>query len=163
MACASLPSATFPEGRSTMQPSPALAAYAANAAEVLPVEAHPTTLHPSSTALETPTVMPLSLKEPVGFVPSYLTYKRSIPRSRAKARQSYKGVPPSSNVTAFLASTGRKGAYLQTPKGAWRNCFGPFPFMAERSISTFKSPPQEGQASSFSSFVGRPHSKHLIS
>jgi hypothetical protein len=51
---------------------PARAAYAAAEAEVLPVEAQTTALAPSSTALEMARVIPRSLKEPVGLVPSNL-------------------------------------------------------------------------------------------
>lgn len=49
-ACASFPMATLPEGRNTAHFMPALEAYAAREAEVLPVEAQPTTLAPSSLA-----------------------------------------------------------------------------------------------------------------
>src|SRR5947207_2861745 len=50
MACASFPSATYPSGTMTTAVSPALAAYAAAAAEVLPVEAQMTARLPSSIA-----------------------------------------------------------------------------------------------------------------
>ena len=42
-------------------------------AAVLPVEAHMTALDPSSTAFEIAIVIPRSLNEPVGFMPSYFT------------------------------------------------------------------------------------------
>jgi hypothetical protein len=71
-ACTSLPIAIFPAGSSTMHEMPARAAYAAAAAEVLPVEAQITAFEPASTAFEMATVIPRSLKEPVGFSPSYL-------------------------------------------------------------------------------------------
>ena len=74
---------------------PAFAAYAAREAEVFPVEAHPTTLAPSSLAWETPMVIPLSLKEPVGFSPSNLTKVFSTPSSAPRALVGYRGVPPS--------------------------------------------------------------------
>ena len=51
---------------------PALAAYAAAAAEVFPVDAHIIAFDPLSTALVTAIVIPRSLKDPVGFRPSYL-------------------------------------------------------------------------------------------
>ncbi len=51
---------------------PARAAYAAAAADVLPVDAQMTALLPSCRAMVIATVMPRSLKEPVGFSPSTL-------------------------------------------------------------------------------------------
>ena len=51
---------------------PGRAAYAAAAAAVLPVDAHTTAGTPASTALEMATVIPRSLKLPVGFAPSHL-------------------------------------------------------------------------------------------
>ena len=71
MACASFPRAIFPSGMTTNALIPALAAYAAAAAEVLPVEAQIIALEPLSTAFVTAIVIPRSLKEPVGFSPSY--------------------------------------------------------------------------------------------
>ncbi len=72
MACASLPAAILPCGTSTNGLTPARAAYAAIDAEVLPVEAHTTASAPSPTAQDSATVMPRSLKEPVGLSPSTL-------------------------------------------------------------------------------------------
>ncbi len=85
MACASLPAATLPDGRKTAHFSPALAAYAARLADVFPVDAHPTIFAPISTAWETPIVIPRSLKDPVGFAPSYFTYRSFIPISFPRA------------------------------------------------------------------------------
>ena len=73
IACANLPRATLPAGKNTAHLNPALAAYAAREAEVLPVEAQPTVSTPSIIALVIPMVIPLSLKLPVGFDPSTLT------------------------------------------------------------------------------------------
>jgi hypothetical protein len=56
----------------TAQRIPARAAYAAALAAVLPVEAQITALDPSSTAFVIAIVIPRSLKEAVGFKPSYL-------------------------------------------------------------------------------------------
>src|SRR5208282_3018238 len=69
-ACTILPAATFPAGTMTAAPNPALAAYADIEADVLPVEAQTSTLTPDWIARVTETVIPLSLKEPVGFCPS---------------------------------------------------------------------------------------------
>ena len=61
---------------------PARAAYAAAAAEVLPVEAQIIASEPPSTAYVTAIVMQRSLNEPVGFSPSYFTYRlTSLPNS----------------------------------------------------------------------------------
>ena len=49
----------------------ARAAKAEAEAEVFPVEAQITARAPSSRALDMAIVIPLSLKEPVGFAPSY--------------------------------------------------------------------------------------------
>ena len=64
---------------------PALDAYAERAAEVFPVDAHPTILAPSSLAWETPMVIPLSLKDPVGLSPSNFTYALGTPTSAPRA------------------------------------------------------------------------------
>ena len=58
---------------------PARAAYAAAEAEVFPVDAQMIALAPRSIAFYTATVIPRSLNEPVGFVPSFLM-KISQPR-----------------------------------------------------------------------------------
>lgn len=84
-ACASFPMATFPDGRNTAHFIPAFAAYAARDADVLPVDAHPTTLAPSSLALDTPMVIPRSLNEPVGLSPSNFTNVLSTPISAPSA------------------------------------------------------------------------------
>ena len=71
-ACESLPSATAPFGTMTNARMPARDAKAAAEAEVLPVEAQMTAREPISSAFEMATVMPRSLKEPVGLNPSHL-------------------------------------------------------------------------------------------
>src|SRR5215831_4526352 len=68
-ACESLAAEIFAWGTRTRAPSPARAAYAAMDAEVFPVEAQATHETPSTSALETTVVIPVSLKEPVGFMP----------------------------------------------------------------------------------------------
>ncbi len=62
------------------------------------MEAHSTARLPSSSALETATVMPRSLKEPVGLAPSTLrkTSQDTLADSTGAATS---GVPPSSSVT----------------------------------------------------------------
>ena len=81
MAWASFPRAIFPSGIRTKARRPARAAYAAAEAEVFPVEAQMTALAPPSTALLIATVIPRSLKEPVGFEPLVL---QDRPRTRAR-------------------------------------------------------------------------------
>src|SRR5438874_3592479 len=51
---------------------PARAAYAAAEADVFPVEAHISAGAPRSIALDTATVIPRSLNDPVGLTPSFL-------------------------------------------------------------------------------------------
>src|SRR5918999_1299061 len=108
---ASFPRATPPRGTRTAHVSPARAAYAAAEALVFPVEAHTTALAPSSRALETATVIPRSLKEPVGLVPSYFRYT-SQPVSADRASDRTSGVPPSRRVTSGVAlDTGSRSRY----------------------------------------------------
>src|SRR3977135_1854694 len=107
----------WPSGISTAHVRPARAAWAAADAEVLPVDAHTTALAPDSTALEIATVMPRSLKDPVGLAPSTLRSTRAPTRSdRRGAGRS--GVPPSANVTTGgSALTGRNSRYSSiTPR-----------------------------------------------
>ncbi len=66
-------------------------------ADVLPVEAQITALAPCSMALETAIVIPRSLKEPVGFMPSNFTQTRAPVRDDS-AGAGMSGVPPSPRV-----------------------------------------------------------------
>src|SRR5947208_2329005 len=101
MDCDSLPQAILPSGMNTMDRSPARAAYAAIAADVLPVEAHATHWNPRSTATDSAAVMPVSLKEPVGFMPWCLANSQPTPAISAQRGRSYSGVLPSQSVTTF--------------------------------------------------------------
>ena len=69
-AWASLPIAILPSGTITAPRSPARAAYAAALAAVLPVEAQMIASAPGPFARDTATVIPRSLKLPVGLAPS---------------------------------------------------------------------------------------------
>jgi hypothetical protein len=91
----------------------ALAAYAAAEAEVFPVEAQITAFCPSLTALEIATVIPRSLKEPVGFDPSTLrNISRFVLRKDLKLSALTSGVLPSCNeITADLSMAGRYSRY----------------------------------------------------
>ena len=73
---------------------------------MFPVEAQMTESEPSAFALETAIVIPRSLKEPVGFSPSYLRYS-SVPGAirRASAGAGMRGVFPSSSVTTASSGT----------------------------------------------------------
>src|SRR6266516_891341 len=102
-AWASLPSAILPWGTSTAQVSPARAAYAAADALVLPVEAQMIALLPCSTALDTATVMPRSLNDPVGLAPSTLRCT-SQPVRAESAGAGTSGVFPSYRVTTGVAA-----------------------------------------------------------
>ena len=116
-AWASFPLAIFPAGRTTMHATPARAAYAAAAADVLPVEAQAIARAPDSRALDTAMVMPRSLNEPVGFAPSYLRYtSRSTSSERRCAGMS--GVSPSKRVMIGVASdTGSRSRYCSITPG----------------------------------------------
>ncbi len=77
----------FPRGRNTIAGMPAAAAYAESAAEVSPVEAHATAgidfpRAIISFTIDTSTVMPRSLKEPVCELPHCLIQRSSTPISR---------------------------------------------------------------------------------
>ncbi len=78
---------------------------------MLPVEAQMTALAPSSTALLMATVMPRSLKLPVGLRPSTLR-KTSQPTSAETFGAGTSGVPPSRRVTTgVVALTGSRSRY----------------------------------------------------
>ena len=66
--------AILPWGTRTALIIPALTAYAAALAEVLPVDAQMTARAPCSAALLMAMVMPRSLKDPVGLAPSYFSH-----------------------------------------------------------------------------------------
>jgi len=77
---------------------PARPAYAAAEAAVLPVDAQTTPRAPAETARLTATVMPRSLNDPVGLLPSIFsqTGRASCRLSRSDGTR---GVPPSWSVT----------------------------------------------------------------
>src|SRR4029077_19958219 len=99
-ACDSLFIAISPDGTTTIARTPARAAYAAIDADVLPVDAHTRARLPASSALATATTMPRSLKDPVGFRPSYLKNSRLRPRARPMLRLGTRGVEPSCRSTS---------------------------------------------------------------
>ena len=77
-ACASLPKAILPAGSSTMQAMPgARGVGGGGGGGIAGAGADHGLATPASTALEIATVMPRSLKEPVGLSPSYLNRPRS--------------------------------------------------------------------------------------
>ncbi|OGS41774.1 MAG: hypothetical protein A3K67_04665 [Euryarchaeota archaeon RBG_16_62_10] len=85
---------------------------------MFPVDAQVTTFIPSSFAFVMPTVMPLSLKDPVGFVPSNLTKSDLRPSCSASLRHRMRGVPPSeSEYSSALSPTGISSLYFQTERG----------------------------------------------
>ncbi len=123
------------------------------------MEAHPTTLAPSSLAWETPIVMPLSLNEPVGFSPSNLTNVFSTPISAPSALVEYRGVPPSWMETLCAGSTGMNGAYLHTPMGSFLRSSGLISLTFSRSILTVRRPPHLGQMLTNGSSTSAPQSQ----
>ena len=75
---------------------------------MFPVEAQITPSAPASTAFETATAIPRSLKLPVGFIPSNLKW-RSIPSCGPIRREGISGVPPSpSESTGVSGPTGSR-------------------------------------------------------
>src|SRR3712207_2340645 len=116
----SLPMAILPSGTSTAAVMPACVAYAAADADVLPVEAQMTAFAPCSTAFEMAIVIPRSLKEPVGFMPSYLTHTFAPVRAES-AGAGISGVPPSPSVTIGVASVmfSRSAYSRRTPRHCW--------------------------------------------
>src|SRR5918998_1251786 len=107
-AWASLPSAILPCGTSTAQVRPARAAYAAADADVLPVDAQITALAPDSTALDTATVMPRSLNEPVGLPPSTLRYTSQPVRWDSSGAGSSGVLPSNRVITGVVGVTGSR-------------------------------------------------------
>ena len=103
IAWASLPAAIRPAGSSTIGFSPPREAYAAADAEVLPVEAQTTASAPSPAETLTATVMPRSLKDPVGFAPSTFS-QTSQPSSLGQHLAGTSGVLPSPRVITGVAS-----------------------------------------------------------
>jgi hypothetical protein len=87
---------------------PALAEYAAADAAVLPVEAQTLARLPSATARLRATVMPLSLKEAVGFIPSNFRCRRA-PTLSERLLASIRGVSPSPRVA--IARSGISGSH----------------------------------------------------
>jgi hypothetical protein len=88
---------------------------------VLPVEAQMTALAPASTAFEMAMVIPRSLKDPVGFIPSYLTQTLAPVRAESAAA-GISGVPPSPSVMTGVASVmfSRSAYSFNTPRH-WRD------------------------------------------
>ena len=81
-----------------------------------------TAFAPCSTAFETAIVMPRSLNEPVGFMPSNLT-QTFAPVRASSAGAGMSGVPPSPSVMIGVASvTSRRSRYsCSTPRHWWHH------------------------------------------
>ena len=119
MAWLSLPMAILPSGTRTPQVMPALTAYAAAEALVLPVDAQMTALAPLRAATEMAVVIPRSLNEPVGLSPSNFSHT-SAPTSEERCSAGMSGVPPSSRVmTGAPASDGSRSAYSRMTPRHW--------------------------------------------
>ncbi len=107
-ACASLPRAILPSGTITAPRIPARAAYAAALAAVFPVEAQMIASAPWPFAHDTVTVMPRSLKLPVGFMPSTFRWVSTPIRSDRRGAWT-SGVEPSIRLTTGTSgSSGRR-------------------------------------------------------
>ena len=81
---------------------PALAAWAATDPARLPVEAQARVSKPNSRALVLATATTRSLKEKDGFTVSFLMYRLSRPRTRARFLALMRGVKPALISTAFF-------------------------------------------------------------
>ena len=84
MGCTSCAREILSAGRNTMDGMPAAAAYAERAAEVSPVDAHPTAASGLPCFLilftwDTSAVIPRSLKEPVWLLPHCFTHRSFMP------------------------------------------------------------------------------------
>src|SRR5881227_30957 len=99
----------FPAGTIIRHEMPARAAYAAAEAEVFPVNAQMSALVPHSIALDTATVIPRSLKEPVGLTPSFLMETSHARPTRSLNRgEEISGVFPSPReMTGVTGEIGR--------------------------------------------------------
>src|ERR687894_767435 len=104
--CTALPRAIFPAGTTTKHRMPARAAYAAAEAAVFPVEAQTAARLPEATARLMATVIPRSLNEAVGFIPSNFRNRRAPPGGEGGGPRTG-GVPPSPMVVT--ASSGMGG------------------------------------------------------
>ena len=121
----SFPSAILPSGISTKQAIPARAAYAAAAAEVLPVEAQMMARAPASTALVTAIVMPRSLKEPVGFSPSNLARIRTFFLIFfGRLTSSISGVLPSLRLITGVSAADRETVAVTIDEAGVVSCHG---------------------------------------
>ena len=88
-------------------------------AEVLPVDAHTQAVAPSATATEIASVMPRSLKDPVGLSPSTFSHTAQPVLSDSQG-DSTSGVPPSPRVITGVSSvTGSQGRYSSTTPRHW--------------------------------------------
>ncbi len=107
-------------GRKTMDGMFAAAQYAESAAEVSPVEAHPTAesvLRPflrMRFTCDTSTVIPRSLKEPVCELPHCLTHRSDIPSTSFPKRSAQKRLELPSNMETMSSSSmpGRIHSFL---------------------------------------------------
>src|SRR5579864_280881 len=102
-----------------LKPNGVAEQYKARAAEVLPVLAHATRLAPTMRAWVNAAAMPLSLKLPEGFKPSYWSIKRlgAMPTYLPTASAVWSKVCPSPIVTTISGgATGSRALKRQTPE-----------------------------------------------
>ena len=118
--CTSCAMVILPRGSTTIAGMPAAAAYAASDADVSPVDAQPTAricrpLAIICRTIETSTVIPRSLNEPVCELPHSFTQTSSMPMLRPKASARNRLVPPSSIETTLLSLDLRTDPFLLAP------------------------------------------------
>jgi hypothetical protein len=128
MGCTSCASDILSAGRKTMDGIPAAAQYAERAAEVSPVDAHPTAETAEGSRFrmrftwETRAVIPRSLKDPVWLFPHCFTHRSCIPSLSFPKRsaQNRFEFPSNMDTTSSLEMPGFTHSFLDhtpEPKG----------------------------------------------
>src|SRR5262245_17890329 len=137
---------TLSFGRKTMEGMPAAAQYEATAAEVSPVDAQATArtsrIDRIRCTMETRTVIPKSLKDPVCEVPHCLIQIASTPNADAKPAEGSNGELPSPKVTMCRSSiSGSTTSFLDHTPLARPNLASNKAFQSspERSLSAATS------------------------
>src|SRR5258706_8459897 len=146
-------------GTSTSAGNPANAAYAASDADVLPVEAQATAGAETRRAWVTATVIPRSLKEPVGFAPSSFRLIESSPHHLATRSRRTSGVFPSGwvRISSSLTSGRTSSRKRHTPDDS-----GTFPRVVRRASKILLSSDPRSVGGSYSSESSPPHFWHCV-
>ncbi len=110
-------------------------------ADVFPVDAHTTTLAPSSAAFEIAIVMPRSLNEPVGFEPSTFSITRAPTASERRGASTNGVLPSHKRDDGVVSVTGKRSRYASMIPGqrAIESSFGAHPHGTHSSPPTTRS------------------------